>query len=60
MTVNGNLTGEALIVAMQASPHREIDIEPERAAMSVRPASSFSKENFSKKVGGRVKPGHDG
>jgi prevent-host-death family protein len=28
--LNGNLTGEALITAMQASPHREIDIEPRR------------------------------
>lgn len=29
-------TGEALIAAMQASPHREIDIEPSRAPMPVR------------------------
>lgn len=26
--LKANLTGEALIAAMQASPHREIDIEP--------------------------------
>ena len=29
--LKGDLTGEALIAAMQASPHREIDIEPKRA-----------------------------
>ena len=34
--LKGNLTGQALIAAMQASPHREIDIEPERMAMPVR------------------------
>src|SRR4051812_2594106 len=34
--LKGDLTGEALIAAMQASPHREIDIEPERTAMPVR------------------------
>ncbi len=34
--LKGNLTGEALIAAMQASPHREIDIEPKRSAMPVR------------------------
>jgi hypothetical protein len=28
MTSNSDLTGEALIAAMQASPHRDIDIEP--------------------------------
>jgi hypothetical protein len=28
--------GEALIAAIQASPHREIEIEPERAPMPVR------------------------
>jgi len=36
MTKNSDLTGEALIAAMQASPHRDIDIEPQRAAMPVR------------------------
>ena len=29
-------TGDALIAAMQASPHREVEIEPERAPMPVR------------------------
>jgi hypothetical protein len=32
----GNLTGEPLIAAMQASPHRDIDIEPERGPMPAR------------------------
>jgi hypothetical protein len=36
MTSNADLTGEALIAAMQASPRRNIDIEPQRAAMPVR------------------------
>jgi hypothetical protein len=30
------LTGETIIAAMQASPHRDVDIEPERFAMPVR------------------------
>jgi prevent-host-death family protein len=34
--LKGDLTGEALIAAMQASPHRALDIEPKRAAMPVR------------------------
>jgi prevent-host-death family protein len=34
--LKGDLTGEALIAAMQGSPHREIDIEPKRAPMPVR------------------------
>jgi prevent-host-death family protein len=34
--LKGDLTGEALIAAMQASPHRAFDIEPKRAAMPVR------------------------
>ena len=34
--LKGDLSGEALIAAMQASPHRRIDIEPERTAMPVR------------------------
>src|ERR1043166_7713928 len=34
--LKGELTGEALIVAMQSSPHREIDLEPARADMPVR------------------------
>src|SRR5579859_7737782 len=33
--LKGDLTGEALIAAMQASPHRDIDIEPQRAPMPV-------------------------
>ena len=35
--LKGDLTGEALIAAMQASPHRDIEIEPKRAPMPVRP-----------------------
>ena len=34
--LKGDLTGEALITAMQASPHRDIEIEPRRVAMPVR------------------------
>ena len=34
--LKGDLTGEALIAAMQASPHRDIEIEPTRAPMPVR------------------------
>ena len=34
--LKGDLTGAALIAAMQASPHRDIDIEPTRAPMPVR------------------------
>jgi len=34
--LNGDRTGESLIAAMQASPHRDIDLEPERAPMPVR------------------------
>lgn len=34
--LNGDRTGEALIAAMQASPHRDIDIEPGRSPMPVR------------------------
>jgi prevent-host-death family protein len=34
--LKGDLTGEALIAAMQASPHRDIEIEPTRAPMLVR------------------------
>jgi prevent-host-death family protein len=37
--LQGHLTGEALIAAMQASPHREIDLEPPRALMPVREVS---------------------
>src|SRR5271154_3093035 len=34
--LKGDRTGEALIAAMQASPYRDIDIEPQRAPMPVR------------------------
>ncbi|MBM3563339.1 MAG: type II toxin-antitoxin system Phd/YefM family antitoxin [Alphaproteobacteria bacterium] len=34
--LKGGRTGEALIAAMQASPSRDIDIEPKREAMPVR------------------------
>jgi prevent-host-death family protein len=34
--LKGDLTGEALIAAMQASPFREIDIEPARSRARVR------------------------
>ncbi len=34
--LKGDLTGEALIAAMQASPYREIDIEPRRSRLPVR------------------------
>ncbi|HXW25662.1 MAG TPA: type II toxin-antitoxin system Phd/YefM family antitoxin [Xanthobacteraceae bacterium] len=34
--LKGDLTGEALIAAMQASPYREIEIEPERPRLPVR------------------------
>ncbi len=34
--LTGSVTGKALIEAMQASPHREIDLEPLRDAMPVR------------------------
>ncbi|MEQ1950834.1 type II toxin-antitoxin system Phd/YefM family antitoxin [Mesorhizobium sp. CN2-181] len=34
--LKGGATGEALIAVMQASPYRDIEIEPERTAMPVR------------------------
>jgi prevent-host-death family protein len=34
--LNGTRTGELLIEALQASPHRKIEIEPHRSAMPVR------------------------
>jgi prevent-host-death family protein len=37
--LKGDLTGEALIAAMQASPHRDIDLAPGRTPMPVRKAS---------------------
>jgi prevent-host-death family protein len=37
--LKGDPTGEALIAAMQASPHRDIDLEPKRTPMPVREIS---------------------
>lgn len=37
--LKGDLTGEALIAAMQASPYRDIDLEPGRTPMPVRKVS---------------------
>src|SRR5712691_2716388 len=37
--LKGDLTGQALIEAIQASPHREIAIEPRRASLPVRDMS---------------------
>src|SRR5438552_3659616 len=34
--LKGDLTGQALIAAMQASPHRDIDLAPGRMKMRVR------------------------
>jgi prevent-host-death family protein len=34
--LKGDQTGEALIAAMRASPHRDIDIEPEHGRFPVR------------------------
>ena len=34
--LKGDLTGEALVAVMQATPHRDIDLEPKRAPMPVR------------------------
>jgi hypothetical protein len=34
--LKGARSGEALIAAMQASPYRDIDIEPKRTRMPVR------------------------
>ena len=34
--MKGGLTGQALIDAMQSSPHRDIAVEPKRFAMPVR------------------------
>jgi prevent-host-death family protein len=34
--LKGDLTGEALIATMRASPYRDTDIEPRRARMPVR------------------------
>lgn len=37
--LKGNVTGNALIEAMQSSPHREIELEPTRTPMPVRDVS---------------------
>ncbi|MGA2127919.1 MAG: type II toxin-antitoxin system Phd/YefM family antitoxin [Xanthobacteraceae bacterium] len=37
--LKGDLTGQALVAAMQASPHRETDVEPGRSRMPVREIS---------------------
>jgi prevent-host-death family protein len=37
--LKGSATGQALIEAMQASPHRDIEIAPRRGAMPVRDMS---------------------
>jgi hypothetical protein len=34
--LKGDATGQALIDALQSSPHREIDLEPSRGPMPVR------------------------
>jgi prevent-host-death family protein len=34
--LKGQVTGQALVDAMQASPHREIDVEPKRGPVPVR------------------------
>ena len=34
--LKGSITGKVLVEAMQASPHREIDIEPARGSLPVR------------------------
>ncbi len=36
--LRGDRTGADLVEAVQASPHRDVDIEPRRAAMPVREA----------------------
>lgn len=37
--LTGSATGEALVAAMQASPYREIDLDPGRGPMPVRDVS---------------------
>lgn len=37
--LKGDVTGEALIAAMQASPYRDVDIAPKREPMPVRDIS---------------------
>jgi hypothetical protein len=38
LRLKDDLTGDPLIAAMQASPHRDIDLEPRRTPMPVREA----------------------
>jgi hypothetical protein len=38
--LKGSITGKALIEAVQASPHRDIEIEPRRAPLPVRDVSA--------------------
>lgn len=37
--LKGDLTGKSLVAAMEASPHREIEIEPGRSPTPVRKVS---------------------
>jgi prevent-host-death family protein len=37
--LKGSVTGKALIDALQASPHRDIDIEPRRGPLPIRDVS---------------------
>jgi hypothetical protein len=37
--LKGGVTGKALVEAMQASPHRDIDIEPSRGSLPIRGVS---------------------
>jgi prevent-host-death family protein len=34
--LKGDLTGESLIAVMQASPHRDVEVEPKRTPLPVR------------------------
>ncbi|TXN23307.1 MULTISPECIES: type II toxin-antitoxin system Phd/YefM family antitoxin [Methylobacterium] len=34
--LNGDRSGQSLVAAVQASPYREVEIEPERNAMPIR------------------------
>jgi prevent-host-death family protein len=34
--LRGDVTGEALIAVLHASPHRDVEIQPKRGAMAVR------------------------
>jgi prevent-host-death family protein len=37
--LKGDVTGASLVAALQASPYREIDLEPRRSRLSVRDAT---------------------